>query len=69
MRRIADKREFREDNDVGRAFGGRTGGLQDKRGVPCEVADGGVDLAERDAHGRFYFSGVEMATAALEGCP
>ena len=49
--RIAGDRELGEDDDVGARVLRRLEPPEDQGAVPVEVADGGVDLGERDAHG------------------
>src|SRR5690606_32212727 len=51
LRRVADEAELGEDGERGARAGRAPGVVEDALGVPGEVADGGVDLAEGDLHG------------------
>ena len=46
--RVAADRELGEGDEVGVALGGAARGVEDQRAVAREVADGAVDLGERD---------------------
>jgi hypothetical protein len=50
--RITGDRELGEDDDVDGGFGRPSGPLDEQVDVAFEIADRGVDLAERDAHHR-----------------
>ena len=47
--RVAGQRQLREGDEVGAEVAGAVGVLDDLVGVALEVADGGVDLGQRDA--------------------
>ena len=49
-RRVAGDGEFGEDDDVGARFSRAAGEGLDFAGVAVQVADGGIDLCERDLH-------------------
>jgi hypothetical protein len=48
--RVTGDGELREEDEVGLGAAGLLDRLEDSRAVAVEVADGGVDLCERDSH-------------------
>ena len=55
--RISAERQLGEDGQRGAPRLGRGQGLQHQTSVPVEVADGGIDLSERDLHFRVILQG------------
>ena len=50
LRRVAGHGELGEEDEVGAGGLGLADRLQDPLAVPIQVADGGVDLREREPH-------------------
>src|SRR6185437_5612133 len=48
--RVAADGEFRKEHETGSALRGPLSEFKNLAGVPVEVADGGIDLGERDLH-------------------
>ncbi len=64
--RIPAERQLGEDGQRGAARLGRSQGLQHQPAVPVEVADGGVDLRERDLHVAMILQGGRPAAGVIK---
>ncbi len=60
---IAAQAQLGKDSQIGPALLGELGQFQDLGGIPGEVADGGIELCERNLHGRLIEYGARLRIA------